>query len=315
MRFFIEDREKILEYLNDARKIKQWIEKQDNKKIPNYRSEDLEEKRIADLFQKLKFKFLRPYVRMDSEFERLMFVKEYPEIKEIIEISEWVLKKKEFVGSIKPSLENARLIKKWMEEKRTNKPPSAICNDEEERKLGNSFNNMKKFIIRPYLEKTDEEKKIYLKKHPELEEILEIIEWIENVKIPVLLQNARDIKEFVDNNNLKLPSVTSKDEEERRLGRALNHLKYKMIALYLYQDEETKINYINEHPETYEILQLLYEIDKNGRTISQRKFAEEIRKDLICHIEMYSKTCHKDPNILLDKMRINNIIKNDEEER
>ena len=58
--------------------------------------------------------------------------------------------------------------------------------DEEEQRLGSALKNIRSHLTKPYIElETEEEKEEYRKEHPELDDVMEIIEWIDenNVKV------------------------------------------------------------------------------------------------------------------------------------
>jgi len=80
-------------------------------------------------------------------------------------------------------LRNARAIKNWMEKNNTTKIPSSRSKDEKEKTLGIALNSIKQGLIKPYTKlETEEEIEEYKKEHPELEEVMEIVQWIENRK-------------------------------------------------------------------------------------------------------------------------------------
>ena len=75
---------------------------------------------------------------------------------------------------------NALDIKKWMEENNRTKPPSTHTDNKEEAKLGRSWWSIKTKLIKPYKElKTEEEREEYKSQHPELEDVITIIEEID----------------------------------------------------------------------------------------------------------------------------------------
>lgn len=61
-------------------------------------------------------------------------------------------------------------------------------------------------IIKPYLElKTEEEQEEYKNNHPEFEDVVAIIEWIDNNNVPIYLENARKIKLWMTTNKRTIP--------------------------------------------------------------------------------------------------------------
>ena len=55
--------------------------------------------------------------------------------------------------------------------------------DAEEKRLGRALTEIRRNLIKPYIQlKTGEEKLEFLEKHPEIEEVIEIISWIDTNK-------------------------------------------------------------------------------------------------------------------------------------
>ena len=93
--------------------------------------------------------------------------------KEVLQIVKLIDENKDKISQY---LVNAREIKKWMEERKTTKPPSKRSKDVEEKTLGNALGSIRQKLIKPYLRlKTEEEKEQYRKDHPELKEVQEIV--------------------------------------------------------------------------------------------------------------------------------------------
>ncbi len=166
-----------------------------------------------------------------------------------------------------PYLVNARLSKEWMKTRNTTKPPTSISKNEEEKKLGISLNNIRQLIIKPYRELQTEDKKAkYIEDHPDLPEILEIIKWIDDNNISPSLVNTKLIKEWMETRNTtKPPSQTSKNEEEKKLGKSLSSIRHLVIKPYRnLQTEDEKTKYIEDHPDLPEILEIIKWIDDNN---------------------------------------------------
>ena len=179
---------------------------------------------------------------------------------------------------------NARKIKAWMEERGTTKPPAKGSKDVEEKTLGNALGNIRQQLIKPYLGlKTEEAKEKYREEHPELEEVQEIVNWIDENrnKIPTFLVNAREIKKWMEERGTtKPPAKGSKDVEENTLGNALGTIRKKLVNPYLgLKTEEEKAKYREEHPELEEVLQIVTEIDLNSGDKKKQELAKLIRQD------------------------------------
>ncbi len=73
-------------------------------------------------------------------------------------------------------LTNTRKIKEWIEKSGRTKPPSIRSKNEEEKTLGNALSNIRKSLINPYMSReTEEEREDFREKHPEIDEVLDII--------------------------------------------------------------------------------------------------------------------------------------------
>ena len=67
-------------------------------------------------------------------------------------------------------------------------------------------------------------------KHPELQEVMQIVNWIDGRNLSPNLVNARAIKIWMQTHKTtKSPSAVSKDAEENRLGTALTELRRNLI--------------------------------------------------------------------------------------
>lgn len=166
-------------------------------------------------------------------------------------------------------VENIRKIKEWMKQNKTTKPPTASAKNAEERKLGQMISNIRQNVIKPFnLLNTDEERAEFLKKHKGAEEIIEIVNWIDTNNVPVKLQQAREIKRWMEERNTKKPpriKGTEVSQEEKRLGKALDAIRQYLIKPYeSLKTEEEKEEFRKKHPELEEIMVIVEEIDMNN---------------------------------------------------
>ena len=249
-------------YLTNARAIKEWIEQSGGTKPPTSISKNKEEKRLGLALQRIRQRFIKPYMRLETEEEREEFRKKYPEIDEVIEIIEEIDK-----NNISPYLSNARAIKEWIEQSGGTKPPASTSKNEEEKRLGLALETIRQKLIKPYkILETEEERENFRKKHPEIDEVIKIIEEIDKNNIPPYLSNARAIKEWIEQSGgTKPPNSRSKNEEEKRLAKALSTIRQKLIKPYMILEaEEERENFRKKHPEIDEIIEIIEEIDKNN---------------------------------------------------
>ena len=249
-------------YLINARKIKAWMEERGTTKPPAKSAKEPGEKRLGTALGTIRQELIKPYIELKTKEEREKYRANHPELEEVLEIVKWIDE-----NNLSPYLVNARDIKKWMEEKGTTKLPSKIAKEPEEKRLGNALFSIRQKLIKPYIElKTEEEREKYRANHPELEEVQEIVKWIDENNLSPYLVNARDIKKWMEEKETtKPPSRCAKDLKEKRLGRALFTIRQKLINPYLgLKTEEEKERYREERPELEEVLQIVTEIDLNS---------------------------------------------------
>ena len=166
-------------------------------------------------------------------------------------------------------VENIRKIKEWMKQNKTTKPPTASAKNTEERKLGQMISNIRQNVIKPFnLLNTDEERAEFLKKHEGAEEIIEIVNWIDTNNVPVKLQQAREIKRWMEERNTKKPpriKGTEVSQEEKRLGKALDAIRQYLIKPYeSLRTEKEKEEFRKKYPELEEVIAVVEEIDMNN---------------------------------------------------
>lgn len=80
-------------------------------------------------------------------------------------------------NNVPPYLINAKLIRKWVEEQESPKLPRRSRNiDGIEKDLGNKLSYIRQDLIKPYMIlQTEQEREEFRSKHPEIDEVLEII--------------------------------------------------------------------------------------------------------------------------------------------
>ena len=199
------------------------------------------------------------------------------ETKEFLELFEEI---NEEIGQT--YLINARKIKAWMEERGTTKPPATSAKDAEEKRLGTALSTIRQQLIKPYLGlTTEEEKDKYREEHPEIEEVQEIVKWIDERNLSSYLVNAREIKKWMEKRGTTKPPLTvAKEAEEKRLGTALGSIRQQLIKPYLeLKTEEEKEKYREKHPELEEVLQIVTEIYLNSGDKKRQELAILIRQD------------------------------------
>ena len=157
--------------LKDARKIKEWIEKSGDTKLPSVRSKNEEEKKLGNALDRIRQYLLKPYMTLTTEEEKEDFRKKHPEINEVMKIVKEIDE-----NNVPVKLKDARKIKEWIEKSENAKFPSTGSKNEEEKRLGNALGNIRQYLIKPYMRfETDGEKEKFKEKHPEVDEVLDII--------------------------------------------------------------------------------------------------------------------------------------------
>ena len=192
-----------------------------------------------------------------------------------------ILSKASGKNDIPPKLRQARAIAEFYERK--GRLPSSSSKDEEEKKIGKALNTIRQNIIKSYKElKTNQEKIEFLANYRgyTTEQIKEIIETIEKIdeeiaekNVPVYLQNARAIAEFYYREG-RLPRVRAKDEEEKKIGKALTKIRYSIIKPYkeLKTNEEEREYIVNLRTLTEEqFMEIIETIEKIDEEIAEKK--------------------------------------------
>lgn len=255
------DENNISLHLINARQIKFWMEEKNSNKPPRLRCNDKEEQRLGTALQSIRLRLLNPYLQIVDEEEKLKFENKHPELQEVMQIVNWIDGR-----NLSPNLVNARAIKIWMQTHKTTKSPSAVSKDAEENRLGTALTELRRNLIKPYMQlETEEEKLEFSEKHPEIDEVLQIINWIDTNKVNPNLTNVRNIKAWMEERRTtKPPSSNSKDKEEKRLGRALGNIKQTLVKTYMQLGTQEKEEFEQEHPEFREIMEIINWIDENN---------------------------------------------------
>lgn len=264
-------------YVVNARIIEEWAKKQEKERLPRQNSIDEEEKKIYNMYEYINKRIIRPFYRLETEKQKREFIEKNPGCEETIHI---INKLKEKEESVSDYLINARKIRQWMIDNNTTKPPSRASTDELEKTLGYAWNNMKQNMINPYLSKqNDMEREEFRKKHPEISEILELVNVINRDKIPDYLVKARNIKNWTERTK-KIPSAKGKNEEEKKMGVQLKHLKNHYIKKYMALEKYEERRKFLKKSELYEVFEIITEIYLKYGNNNQIEQGQMIKKDL-----------------------------------
>ena len=276
-------------YLKNAIAIKKWMKERRTAQLPFRYSKDEEERSLGLALKNIRNYLLKPYEKLETEEEKEEYKIKYPYFEEVKQIIDEIEKNKlnsDLKNAIaikkwSPYLKNAIAIKKWMEERETTKPPSASVKDEEEKRLGRALMVIRHNLLKPYEKlETEEEKEEYKIKYPDFEEIKQIVDVIDRNNLSAYLKNARLIKKWMEERErTKQPSASAKDEEERRLGKALSTIRYKVLKPYeKLETEEKREEYKRRYSYFEEIKQIVDEIDSNRSKKLDKLIEEDIEK-------------------------------------
>ena len=255
-------------YLENARKIQEWMTR--NKKVnpPRAKGTNLgeEERKLGTALDRIKQNLIKKYEELQTQKEKDEFKCKHPELDEVIKIVKGIEEK-----NIPTYLRNAREIQAWMTKNNTTRPPRANGSNvsDEEKKLGQALSKIRKNLVKKYKElKSQEEINEFRKKHPNLDEVIEIVDSIDSNNIPIYLQHIREIKTWmIKNHTTRPPRKEGKNlsEEEKRLGIKLARIRNSFIKVYEnLKSEKERNNFRKKHPEIEEILNTVKWIDKNN---------------------------------------------------
>ena len=275
-------------YLN-ALKIKEWMEENNTTKPPRQQNDNKtvseEEAKLGVLLTNIRQKLIRPYIQLEDDKEKEEYKKQHPELEDVMEIIEWIDKNNVKEKEDSKYYWRILAIKEWMKENNTIRPPRCQTTTktipEKEGELGTQLSNIRRFLILPYIElENEEDKEKYKAKHPELEYVMGIVEWIDKNNIKA----KEDSKYYVDileikkwmeeNNTIKPPRGQNKNKtvpkEEAKLGGVLANIRNKLIKPYYeLKDDKEKENYKNEHPELEDVIEIINWIDKNNIKVKE----------------------------------------------
>ena len=230
--------------LANARAIKEWMERNGRETPPSRSASDLEELRLARALNKIKWNLINPYKRLETDEERASYREDHPELEEIMQIVNWIDR-----NNLPKYLIYAREIDDWMKKNNTVKPPSPTSKDAEENRLGNSLISIRKEMIKPYMQKTEEEKEQYRKTtNPYIDEIIAIVEKIDENNIPVFIINMRELGLWLKEKK-EYPKQSSKEKKEKKLAFDFSKSRTRWLKMWYELPQEKRNMYLNTYPE------------------------------------------------------------------
>lgn len=252
--------------LEQAKEIEKWMKENKKTQPPSAASKDETERKLGQNLHHIK-EFLKKYYELETEEEKEAFRNKFPEVEEIIEI----------VNKIEPIyFQNAKEIKRWMQLMVKNRKPSR--NSKNERRLARNLHYIR-IVIKKYNSLSEKEQEEYRKKHPEIEEVISIVNWIDSNDLSKHLINARKVRDWMEEKNTdKPPTVVSQDLTEKKLARAYQNAKSKLIKPFLdLETEEEQEEYKRQHPELEEVMDIVRKIETNNPRKKCLKKAKEKR--------------------------------------
>lgn len=160
--------------LKNAYDIQLWINSHEEPTLPSQRSKDKEEKRLATAYNTIKQDIIKPFMLLNNEEQKKYLIKR-PEIKELISVIDSIDFKVGKNNKFKKpqSLINTLKIKDFVD--KNNKYPTSCSSDSEEKKLGMALSEIRRRIIKPYIDMEENEKNSYIDEHPYASQIIDSI--------------------------------------------------------------------------------------------------------------------------------------------
>ncbi len=281
-------------YYINILKIKEWMKENKTTKPPRKQNEKKtvpeEEAKLGRALATIKQELIKPYKDLKNKEEKEEYKMQHPELEEIMAIIEEIDRNNVKIKEEQPHYINILKIREWMEENKTTKPPNKHDKDKKTAKLGIALSRIRQELIKPYLELKNKEKKAeYKKQHPELEEVMKIVEEIDKNNILIKEEkiyyiNMLKIKEWMKENKTTKPPRKQNEkktvpEEEAKLGGALATIKQELIKPYIkMQDEEEKVEYRIQHPEIEDVMAVVEEIDRNNPK-NKKKIKDTVKQN------------------------------------
>lgn len=169
-------------------------------------------------------------------------------------------------------------ILKWMKQSKEGRRPSSTNpKNEEEKRLAVALGNVSSTIKIYKLLKTEEEKRKYRLRHPEIIEIMENMNLIQSNKIYAsksLKRLEKIYKEIENSKEKKIPSTKSINIEENEDARFLQNIKFKFKKPYISsKNKKERIEFLESYPYAPKII---FQLSKIYRKYArQRKTREE----------------------------------------
>lgn len=265
-------------YLKNIYDIKEWMEERSTTKPPAVKSKDYTEHRLAQALSNIRQQLIKPYTALTTDEEREEYLSIHPEVLEVMSMVKSIDD-----NNTSPILANAREIKQWMIDNHSTRPPAGSSKNKDEKRQGKALDHIRNRVLKKYESlETQEEKEKFREDYSEVDELVEIVEWIDAHTIHPYIVTLERIKQWMNEHSpTKSPSQNSKDTDERKLGSALGTIRKDLIKPYLLlTDESDKQEYLKKHPELPVVLAGVSEIDERcGRKEKIEELKELLQRD------------------------------------
>lgn len=214
--------------LDRMRQVRDWIDTHGFSRLPSSKSKDEEEQLLGNFYTYTKSAIIVPYLRLDDEEEKRMYREKRPDIEELVGILYEIETK--LSKPVEPNhLASVRRVKQWFDNNGEKRLPSIYrpSSDEEERKLSDCYKKAKERMLAKYIKfETEEEKRKFEKKHPELPEIVFTMQSMESETERGISDLTRLVLEYWEKRNFleearrleaQYKEVLKKKERERLL--------------------------------------------------------------------------------------------------
>ncbi len=164
--------------LKQVMEIKKWMEEHKTNKLPTENSRNQEEVKLAVMLVNINRNLIKPYENLETDEERKEFKEIYPEFEEVKKIMDEIM----IDCNVPIYLQNAINIKNWMKENNITRAPRQFSKNNVEVKLANQYYSIKYFLKKYEELSTDKERQDFVKKHPEYEQVKQIMDEISTDK-------------------------------------------------------------------------------------------------------------------------------------
>lgn len=162
---------------------------------------------------------------------------------------------------------NIREIQKWVDETNSMRYPVVSSKDPKEKSLAIHMSDIKYKWLKPLNElNTEQEKEAYKKKHPELKEVIAVMEEIDIKIIRNCLEKLKRIKNEIENKNFegKLSGVSGNQKVNSWIEEFKN-IKNIIYNMYGSWNTEKKEMYKQKYPEVTELINIIKILNNNNK--------------------------------------------------